>query len=133
MSLFLNAIRYTALLALTILLAALLGEPIWNLYTSIYPESGGSWIDLHAVAALMLSYVFFLPLIFTMLGGQRKVWLIAVFYSPIIFFELTNNFYSLFMFTGIGLAGFFSGWLARYIVTHTLGKMPRFEPLKKYF
>ena len=133
MSIVLNVGRYIALFALTILLAAVFGDPIWYLYTSIYPETGGSWIDLHAIAALMLGYVFFLPLIFMTLGEKRKKWLIALGYLPIIFFELTTNLFGLFMFLGIGLAGFSLGWLIRFIATKTLGKMPSFEPMKKYF
>src|SRR3989338_11542122 len=111
MSIVLNVGRYIALFALTILLAAVFGDPIWYLYTSICPETGGSWIDLHAIAALMLGYVFFLPLIFMTLGEKRKKWLIALGYLPIIFFELTTNLFGLFMFLGIGLAGFSLGWL----------------------
>lgn len=133
MTIVLNIIRYLILFALVVLLAGLFAQPIWNLYISIYHESGGSWIDLHDVAALILGYVFFLPLIFVMLGDQRSIWLIAVFYAPIVFFEFTSDFYGFFLFASIGLAGFLAGWLARLIVANTLGKIQALESLKRYF
>ena len=125
--------RYFSLLVFVVLLAGLFAQPIWSLYVSVYPESGGSWIDLHAVAAMMLGYALFLPFVFLVLGNRHKYWHILFFYIPIIFFEFSSNFYGFFLFTGIGTVGFLAGWLVRYLVTQTLGKTPRFEPMKKYF
>ena len=133
MKLVLNVIRYLLLITLVVLLASLFAQQGWNLYEWFFHESGGTWINLKGLAGLIISYVFLLPLIITLLGERHSPWLIALFLVPIFYFELTSDFTNFYLFVGLSIGGFLLGYFVKRIASQTLGKMAALEPMKRYF
>lgn len=82
--------------------------------TNLYDEflnSGSSFVNLDALVGFPLSYVFFLTLIFTAFGGDKKYWWIGILLIPAAIFEIYFDLEHIYFPITIGLVGWFLGFL----------------------
>ena len=64
-----------------------------SLYGFVYGDSDGGFFAIYVEAAkvliiLVLSFIFFTPLLFTSFGDSKKYWWIAISLIPALFFEI---------------------------------------------
>lgn len=83
-----------------------------RLYLKIFPfESAGSFIDGTVLIGLPLAYIFFLTLLFTLFGGQKKYWWIGIGLIPAVAFEIAFDFAHIYFPVVVGFIGWLIGWL----------------------
>ena len=133
MTILLNIIKYFTSFAFVVLLSGLFAQQSWGLYQLVFHEPSGSWLDLSDLVGFMLNYTLLVPFVLVLLGERRKYWLTTIFLIPILLFELSSDFRFVMVDVSLIAAGLATGFLIRYIADRTLGKIPSFEPLKKYF
>ncbi len=92
-----------------------------KLYDVIFPSITGSYIDFTALIGLPISYIFFLTLLFTVFGGTKKYWWIAIALIPAIIFEAAFDLQHIYFPVAIGLVGWLIGkGLSMLIAKHKL-------------
>ena len=90
-------------------------------------------IDFTNVAIIFIALQFYIPLSFVALGDQNRYWAFAVGLVLLFLIDYQIDPYRLPILLSIIVSGAILGWLIRYIVTQTLGKIPSLEPMRKYF
>lgn len=90
-----------------------------NLYENLIASLSGSFVELRSVFGLPLSYIFFLTLLFTTFGGNKKYWWIGALLFPAIAFEIYFDFSHIYFPTAIGVTGWLSGFLLMKMINRT--------------
>ena len=78
-------------------------------YSRIFDASGG-FVDVTALIGLPLSYIFFLTLLLTAFGGNKKYWWLGILLIPATAFELYFDFDHLYFPVLIGAVGWGIGF-----------------------
>jgi hypothetical protein len=106
-----------------------------NLYKYVFPNElgGGFDIDFTGVVVFFYSIEFFLPLLILVFGDRARYWVVAIIVGLLGVFEFLTDKFNFSAPLLLLISGLLLGLLIRFIAAHTLGKMPRLEPLKKYF
>lgn len=73
-------------LVIASIFAVLTSSFVGDAYGRVF--GGGTWVDFSSVIGLPLSYLFFLPLLFTAFGDKHKYWWIGLLSIPALAFEL---------------------------------------------
>ncbi len=97
---------------LSILFAPIFGE----LYKLFVPQLGESIFLISPGASnfingISFSYIFFLTLLFTAFGGEKKYWWIGILLIPAVVFEFYFDFAHIYFPILLGLAGWALGFL----------------------
>src|SRR3989338_7384249 len=104
----------------TIILSYLLSPFFGNYYEKLFPSPGSivGVVDLRGLVGIPLAYIFFLTLLFTSFGGEKKYWWMGVLLIPVAIFEL--YFYSAHIYfpIALGLAGWLIGFLLAKLIAN---------------
>lgn len=98
------------LLILVLALAYYLSISFGNLYENLIGSLSGSFIELRSIFGLPLAYTFFLTLLFTAFGGNKKYWWIGILLIPAIAFEVYFDFSHIYFPIILGLLGWTLGY-----------------------
>ena len=89
-----------------------------NLYNNFF-NSGSTFVQLDALAGFPLSYIFFLTLLFTAFGGDKKYWWMGILLIPAVIFELYFDLSHIYFPIILGL----TGWLIGFLFAKILNRM----------
>ncbi len=105
-----------------------------DLYRDFFPSKGGGFdIDLVGTGIFILSLEFLVPFWVVSLGDRFRYWVAGLVVFAVLVPALLTSSQYLYEDLICIFAGFLLGWLLRYLISQTLGKMPSLEPMKKYF
>ena len=95
---FKNLINKVLICILVIVIVVLTSEYIGNLYMLITNQkSGGTWIgdtqSWNFIFGLLVSYLFFIPLLASLLFKSKKKYFFVLLIIPVIIFDLTSNLF----------------------------------------
>ncbi len=131
---FSSVFRYSIASLLVWYIGTYLNGYLTVLYESFFPSTGGSFdIDLIGAGVFILTLEFLVPFWLVSLGGRFRYWIAACISLIILIPSLLTNSRYVYEDLICIFLGFAGGWLIRKLLVYILQKMPRFEPLKKYF
>jgi hypothetical protein len=131
---FSSAIRYISIFIIALILSSLLNPLPKPMYVYFFGNGGGfADIDFTDLAILHFTLDFFIPFLVILLGNRMRYWVVAFMGLAIFVPGILINDQYIYNHVGLFIAGGLGGLAIRLIAAHTLGKMPRLEPLKKYF
>ena len=133
MLILLNILRYVFLFGIVLFVSGLFAHQSWILYASIFNDGGSSWIDLSDIAGFAFNYALLAGIMIWGLGEHYRQWILVLVYIPLLIYEYGVDFDDVKIILHLSILGIVIGFLIRYIADRTLGKIPSFEPLKKYF
>ena len=104
-----NIAKKIGLLVGVLVFSVIFSSPAGELYDKLVEPIGG-WVNMAPIIGLPLAYVFFLPLLFTAFGGQKKYWWIGILLLPAAAFEIYFDWAHIYFPIIIGLIGWFIGF-----------------------
>jgi hypothetical protein len=111
-------LKDAALVVLSALLAFFVGNTLlgFQFYALFFPEEavGSGFFGFGALGAQAISmvvvYLFFLPLLLQALGSKFKIWWIAVFLLPVVWFVVSTDLSHIWFYVLIALVGWGIGF-----------------------
>ena len=136
MQIALSLLRYILLLVIATLLTVYIlvyaFEPVYGLL--LRSEVGGFGdIDFTDAAIIFVALQFYIPLFFIAMGDNLRYWAFEITLVLLSLIDYQVDPQRLLILLAIIVSGGLLGWLIRFVATNTLGKMPSFEPMKRYF
>jgi hypothetical protein len=142
MKIFLSTVRYLIIFLCAVVISAAL--PTMSIYQNYFPtlflpNSYGAGFDIdfgliaNSVTMLFLNLGLILPFLFILLGDRARYWVAGIgllLLLTVDFFIVSNN---VVMPAILVLIGLLLGILLSLLISKTLGTMPMFASLKKYF
>ena len=80
-------------------------------YEKLFPGPTIADVNISPLLGLPLSYIFFLFLLFTAFGGNKKYWWLGILLIPAAVFELYFDLEHIYFPILLGLLGWVLGWL----------------------
>lgn len=102
-------IKNLSIVILTLVISYLISPWAGNIYQYVSNDSG-TWVDLRGVFGLPLAYTFFLPLLFTAFGDNKKYWWLGILLIPALWFEIYFDLSHLYFPLLLGLLGWAIGF-----------------------
>lgn len=105
-----NIFKKSIYFIVTLFFSYLSASSFARFYDKIFGQSG-TYVDLSFFSGAPLSYVFFLTLIFTLFGGEKKYWWIGILLIPAAIFEVYFDAEHIYFPIILGLVGWLIGTL----------------------
>lgn len=102
-------LRKVTLFALAIIASGFSSLYAIRLY-GVFFNQGSTFVRLDALAGFPLAYTFFLPLLFTAFGGNKKYWWVGILLIPAAIFEIYFDLSHIYFPVLLGLAGWLIGF-----------------------
>jgi|GEM_PF-2367212 hypothetical protein len=119
-----HTLKNVGILGLTFVLSILLYYPFYSLYPFLFTSArvGGLFMVWEEIAMItfgaILAYIFFLPLLFTAVGGLKKYRWIGILLIPAAAFEVYFDWSHIYFPIIVGLVGWGVGWgVAKFIAS----------------
>ena len=110
-------IKKVVLLVLTVIVSGFSSLYAIRFY-DIFFNPGSSFVQLDTITGFPLSYIFFLTLLFTAFGGEKKYWWMGVLLIPVAIFELYFDSAHIYFPIALGLAGWLIGFLLAKLIAN---------------
>ena len=108
---------FIVVLIVVLVIAYLLSSISGDFYQKLF--GGGTWTDLRGIIGLPLTYIFFLPLLFTAFGDKYKYWWIGILLIPALWFEISFDLPHLYFSLLLCLLGWGIGFVfSRKLLRH---------------
>jgi len=87
-------------------------------YEKLFPGPTSIFLgDFTSLIGFPLTYIFFLTLLFTAFGGEKKYWWIGILLIPAVIFEVYFDFSHIYFPVALGLAGWLLGFLLMKLIS----------------
>lgn len=123
-----SLIKNIVLIFFSVIMAYLLSLYFGVIYDFFFPKSignGGLFSISHEsgvyLIGIPLSFIFFLTLLFTAFGGEKKYWWIGILLIPSVAFELYFDFSHIYFPITLGVIG----WVTGLLISKILSKIPK--------
>jgi len=113
-----QVVKNFVILAVILVLAYFFSVDFGNLYENLVGSVSGSFVDLRSLVGIPLAYIFFLTLLFTAFGGEKKYWWMGVLLIPVAIFELYFDSAHIYFPIALGLAGWLIGFLLAKLIAN---------------
>ena len=111
-----DIVRKVLVMVVIFVISYLSSSSFGQLYQYLIGSLQGSFVDLRSVFGLPLAYIFFLTILFTAFGGERKYWWMGVLLIPAAIFEIYFDLSHLYFPVALGLAGWLLGFILEKFV-----------------
>ncbi len=113
-----DIVKKIVILILVLVLSYYFSVFFGGVYEKLFPTPNSivGAVDLRGLAGLPFSYIFFLTLLLTAFGGEKKYWWMGILLIPAVIFELYFDFLHIYFPIALGLAGSLLGYLLAKIL-----------------
>lgn len=109
----------------TLVVAYFTSPMVGDLYKLFFPGSASSYVNMSSLIGLPISYIFFLILLFSLFGDEKKYWWIGILLIPALAFELYFDLEHIYFPIILGIVG----WLLAQAILKLKPKSQIGQPL----
>ncbi len=115
-----NQLKNVLFVVLIFVISFVLSQEIGDLYYRLFPSPTSVFVaNFNFLIGIPLAYIFFLFLIFTAFGDNKKYWWIGILLIPAVLFELYFDLEHIYIPIVFGVAG----WLLGFLISKLFQKL----------